>query len=91
MDIHLPGMSGIQVIQLIRAKAELRHIPIIALTALAMIDPQQSRVVELRYFGGLTIEETASAMNLSIATVKREWATARLWLKRALQADENVP
>ena len=62
-----------------------------ALTALAIIDPQQSRVVELRYFGGLTIEETASAMNLSIATVKREWATARLWLKRALQADENVP
>lgn len=62
-----------------------------ALTALAIIDPQQSRVVELRYFGGLTIEETASAMNLSIATVKREWSTARLWLKRALQADENVP
>jgi RNA polymerase sigma-70 factor, ECF subfamily len=55
-----------------------------ALTALAALDPQQARVVELRYFGGLTIEETAAAMALSVATVKREWSTARLWLKRAL-------
>jgi RNA polymerase sigma-70 factor (ECF subfamily) len=62
-----------------------------ALTDLAALDPQQARVVELRYFGGLTIEETAAAMNLSIATIKREWSTARLWLKRALEAGRNEP
>ncbi len=55
-----------------------------ALTALAEIDPQQSRIVELRYFGGLTIEETAEVMNLSPATVKREWTMARAWLYQAL-------
>ncbi len=60
-----------------------------ALTELALLDPQQARVVELRYFGGLTIEETAAALELSVATVKREWSTARLWLKRALQATSN--
>lgn len=55
-----------------------------ALRQLELIDPQQSRVIELRYFGGLTIEETAEAMNLSPATVKREWAMARAWLYSAL-------
>ena len=48
------------------------------------IDPQQSRVVELRFFGGLTIEETADAMGLSPATVKRHWIVARAWLAREL-------
>lgn len=62
-----------------------------ALTQLATLDPQQARVVELRYFAGLTIEETAAAMDLSTATVKREWGTARLWLKRALEANRNEP
>lgn len=62
-----------------------------ALTELAKLDPQQARVVELRYFGGLTIEETAAAMDLSIATIKREWSTARLWLKRALETGRNEP
>lgn len=57
-----------------------------ALTELAKLDPQQARVVELRYFAGLTIEETAAAMDLSTATVKREWATARLWLRHKLEA-----
>ena len=55
-----------------------------ALTALAEIDPQQSRIIELRYFGGLTIEETAEVMKLSPATIKREWAMARAWLHQAL-------
>ncbi len=55
-----------------------------ALRDLAAIDPQQSRVVELRYFGGLTIEETAEAIGVSPATVKRDWAMARAWLHRAL-------
>ncbi|MEO8384452.1 MAG: ECF-type sigma factor [Betaproteobacteria bacterium] len=55
-----------------------------ALKDLESIDARQARVVELRYFGGLSIEETADAMNLSIATIKREWQTAKLFLKRAL-------
>jgi RNA polymerase sigma factor (TIGR02999 family) len=58
-----------------------------ALHVLAEIDPDQSRVVELRYFGGLTIEETAEVMNLSPATIKREWAMARAWLHQALSED----
>jgi RNA polymerase sigma factor (TIGR02999 family) len=55
-----------------------------ALSRLAAIDAQQARIVELRYFGGLTIEETAEVVGISPATVKREWAMARAWLKRAL-------
>lgn len=51
-----------------------------ALRELASLDPDQARVVELRYFGGLTIEETAEVLRISPATVKREWSTARLWL-----------
>ncbi|HEX7942920.1 MAG TPA: ECF-type sigma factor, partial [Gemmatimonadaceae bacterium] len=46
--------------------------------------PDQARLVELRYFGGLTIEETAEALDVSPATVKREWALARAWLRREL-------
>ena len=51
-----------------------------ALTELARLDPQQCRIVELRFFGGLSIEETADALGLSPATVKRHWTTAKLWL-----------
>jgi RNA polymerase sigma factor (TIGR02999 family) len=51
-----------------------------ALTRLAAIDPQQSRVVELRFFGGLTMEETAEVMQISPATVGREWRMAKAWL-----------
>jgi len=51
-----------------------------ALKQLASLDPRQSQIVELRFFGGLSIEETAEAVNISPATIKREWATARLWL-----------
>jgi len=55
-----------------------------ALTALAQFDPQQSRVVELRYFGGLTIAETAEVLGVSDSTVEREWNLARAWLLREL-------
>jgi len=55
-----------------------------ALTRLAERDPIKSRVVELRYFVGLNIEETARALDLSEATVKRHWTAARLWLRREL-------
>ena len=57
-----------------------------ALRRLAQLDPQQGRVVELRYFGGLNIEETAAALGVSPSTVKREWAVARAWLRRELAA-----
>ena len=56
-----------------------------ALTALAAEDPQQARLVELRYFSGLTIEETAVLLQTSPATVKRSWATARAWLRREIR------
>jgi RNA polymerase sigma factor (sigma-70 family) len=56
-----------------------------ALQLLASKDPQQSRIVELRYFAGLKIEETAEVLNISPATVKRDWAMARAFLKREMQ------
>jgi RNA polymerase sigma factor (TIGR02999 family) len=55
-----------------------------ALTKLAELDPELVQIVELRYFAGLTVEETAEAMGSSPATVKRHWAVARAWLKQAL-------
>jgi len=55
-----------------------------ALEALAKVDPQGARVIELRYFGGLSIEETAEVMGTSASTVKREWTAARTWLYREL-------
>jgi RNA polymerase sigma factor (TIGR02999 family) len=57
-----------------------------ALQVLAAIDSQQGQVVELRFFGGLSIEETAEALGISPATVKRDWSTARVWLFRELDA-----
>jgi RNA polymerase sigma factor (TIGR02999 family) len=53
-----------------------------ALTKLESIDPRQARVVELKFFGGLTIKETAEVMGISVDMVKREWSTARAWLYR---------
>lgn len=55
-----------------------------ALQRLEQIDAPQSRIVELRYFGGLTVEETAAVAGISAASVKREWAMARAWLRREL-------
>ena len=55
-----------------------------ALDRLAAIDPQHARIVELRYFAGLTIEETSEALRISPATVKREWTFARAWLHHQL-------
>jgi RNA polymerase sigma factor (sigma-70 family) len=61
-----------------------------ALGRLEQIDAEQARLVELRFFGGLTIEETAEAMNISPATVKRHWTLARAWLARELAGDRTV-
>lgn len=58
-----------------------------ALSALKTLDERQARIVEMRFFGGLTIEETAYVLKLSPATVKREWAIAKTWLYRRLTSD----
>jgi len=55
-----------------------------ALRELARLDQQQARIVELRFFGGLTIEETSEVLAVSPATVKRDWTTARLWLHKQM-------
>jgi RNA polymerase sigma factor (TIGR02999 family) len=60
-----------------------------ALTRLTTLYPEQGRLVELRYFGGLTIEETSEAMGTSPATVKRQWMVARAWLLRDLAGEAN--
>lgn len=69
-----PGDAGVDVIALDRA-----------LEALAKFDPQQARLVELRFFGGLSVEETAEALGISPATVKRHWTVARAWLLREIK------
>ena len=56
-----------------------------ALEELATLDPQQERIVELRFFGGLSIEETAEVMGIGHATVERDWKMARAWLRRKLE------
>jgi RNA polymerase sigma-70 factor, ECF subfamily len=58
-----------------------------ALTRLTALDVDLAKVVELRYFGGLTVEDVAEVMGSSPATVKRQWALARAWLKRAIEGD----
>jgi RNA polymerase sigma factor (TIGR02999 family) len=61
-----------------------------ALESLAAQDARQAKVVELRYFGGLSIEETGEALGISPATVKREWTFAQAWLLRALQGPDHA-
>jgi RNA polymerase sigma factor (TIGR02999 family) len=60
-----------------------------ALNCLEQLDPRKAMVVSLRYFGGLSIEETAAAMDLSTATIKNEWAFARAWLHRELSGENK--
>ncbi len=71
------------------AATEQREVDLIALDAaldeLASLDPQQSRIVEMRFFGGLSVEETAEVLAVSPATVKREWSTAKAWLYRQMK------
>ena len=62
-----------------------------ALEKLAALDPQQAKIVELRYFGGLTVEEAAEALDISPATVKRHWTLARAWLKKELRRRTVAP
>jgi RNA polymerase sigma factor (TIGR02999 family) len=60
-----------------------------ALEQLTRIDPRQSRIVEMRFFAGLTIEETAEVLSLSPATIKREWSTAKAWLYHELSKSKH--
>lgn len=60
-----------------------------ALNELARLDPQQSSIVEMRFFGGLSMEDIAEVIGVSQTTVKREWATARAWLRRELKKNET--
>ena len=60
-----------------------------ALSELTRVDPRQGRIVELRYFGGLSEQDVADVLSLSRATVTREWQTARAWLYRRMTAGPN--
>ncbi len=62
-----------------------------ALTDLERLDAQQSRIVELRHFAGLSIEETASVLNVSPSTVKRDWVIAKTWIRRHMSGDVAAP
>ena len=75
-----PGVDVVDALELDRA-----------LSRLETLDPQQGRVVELRFFGGLTIQETADVMKLSPGTVKRDWTVARAWLYRELTGGQASP
>jgi RNA polymerase sigma factor (sigma-70 family) len=55
-----------------------------AMSALEQLDPRKVKVVELRFFGGLSIEETAAVLNVSAVTVRRDWSTAKVWLYREM-------
>lgn len=70
------------------ARAEQSEVDVMAidqaLTRLAIIDEQQAQIVELRYFSGLSVEETAMALGISPRTVKRDWSVARAWLRREI-------
>lgn len=84
--------AGIQVTSLAdNAIAPQPSVDIVALDdvleRLAAVDPQQGRVVELRFFAGLSVEETAEVLGISPATVKRDWATAKLWLYTRLKTE----
>jgi len=70
-----PGLDPVDVLAIDRALQELEQ-----------LDPDQAKIVELRFFGGLTVEETSAVLGISPATVKREWAVAKGWLYRALTA-----
>ena len=62
-----------------------------ALTGLAAVDERKSRVVEMRFFGGLSVEETAEALHMSTDTIKRDWRLAKLWLLRELEGTASAP
>ena len=87
----LPGIDGLSPLAQGALSVADEFIDLLSLNEslqrLEALDPQQGRVVEMRFFVGMSVEETADALQLSVATVKREWATARAWLLRDMGAD----
>jgi RNA polymerase sigma factor (TIGR02999 family) len=83
------GMAPVHIDGEVWAVAETRGEDLLALDEalerLAAMNERQARIVEYRFYGGMSVEETADALKISPATVKREWATARAWLNRELQ------
>lgn len=80
-DVHLSvGARPVGLLDLDRALVELEA-----------MDPEQSRIVEMRYFAGLSIEETAEALGVSPSTVKRGWLAAKTWIRRRLEGDLAAP
>src|ERR1022692_1062976 len=77
--LNTPDESGVEIVALDDALKDLER-----------LDPRQSRVVELRFFGGLGLEETAEVLNVSVGTVRRDWSLAQAWLYRELSTKENV-
>ncbi len=61
------------------------------LTTLAELNPRQAKIVELRFFGGMTMREIATEMNLGLRTVEKEWAMSRAWMRRELRSGEGLP
>jgi RNA polymerase sigma factor (TIGR02999 family) len=82
------GLAAMVVLDDAIAHAAARNVNVLALdealSALEKLDARQARIVELRFFGGLSIEETSAVLDLSPATVKRDWTTARAWLRREM-------
>jgi RNA polymerase sigma factor (TIGR02999 family) len=78
-SLAMPQQTGVDVIALDRALQQLSE-----------LDAQQGRIVELRFFAGLTIEDTSEVLGISPATVKRDWTTARAWLFRAMTGEAQV-
>ena len=77
--VRLSVQTDVDIIELDRVLSEL-----------ADLDDRQSRSVEMRFFGGLSIEDVADVLEISPATVKREWVTARAWLRRAMTEEQSV-
>jgi len=78
-DLNIPGKAIVDVLPLDEA-----------LTTLSKFDPQQGKIVELRFFGGLTVEETSRVLEISPATVKRDWRQAKAWIARELKRDKDA-
>lgn len=86
------GVTRLTLDPAVAARSQTQDVDLLALNEalgrLAKLDSQQSRIVELRYFGGLTIEDTSEFLGISAATVKRSWSSARAWLLRELSRGE---
>lgn len=86
--VHAVTLGDADAVATDPGSGEIAGVDVLALDAalerLAALDPEQARLVELRYFAGLTIADTAAALGVSAATVSREWSVARRWLRREL-------